>query len=215
MTTVTAPQRSEQWFAARRGLPTCSRFDKILTAVKGAPSAAQDTLIDELIAESVCPPDAGLIKPQYSSDEMIAGMRLEAEARCAYELEFAKWPVHEVGFVLHSSGMFGGSPDALVGDVGGVEIKCPNAATHVGYVRGGTLPNEYRAQLHGYMVVTGREWWDFFSYARSFEPFHLHVERDAFTAKLEAELLVFCRRYNEARAMFNLPPIGTDMKEAA
>jgi len=212
MTTVFAPQRSEAWFEARRGIPTCSRFDKILTAAKGLPSAAQDTLIDELIAESICPPEQGLIRP-HVTPEMEQGMRLEGEARCAYELEFAKWPVREVGFVLHASGMFGGSPDALVGDVGGVEIKCPNAATHVGYIRGSTLPNEYKCQVHGYMVVTGRDWWDFFSYARGFEPLCVHIVRDEFTAKLERELFTFCCEYNEARAKFNLPPIG--QKEAA
>jgi hypothetical protein len=212
---INTPQRSEAWFAARRGIPTASRFDRILTAAKGLPSASQSALIDELIAESICPPDVGLIKQQYTSDEMLAGIRLEAEGRCCYELEFAKWPVHEVGFVLHASGMFGGSPDALVGDVGGVEIKCPAAATHVGYIREGGLPPAYKCQVHGYMVVTGRKQWSFFSYARNFEPFHLNVEADAFTAKLEAELLAFCARYNEARAKFNLPPIGVAQQQAA
>ena len=213
MTTFQVTQRSEQWYDARRGMPTCSRFDQILTAVKGEPSKSQETLIDELIAETVCPPEQGVI--QHITPEMEYGMKLEAEARCCYELEFAKWPVHEVGFVLHASGLFGGSPDALVGEVGGVEIKCPNAATHVGYVRAGVLPNDYKCQVHGYMVVTGRQWWDFMSYARGFEPFHLHVERDAFTAKLEAELLAFCQRYNAARAKFNLPPIGAANLNAA
>jgi hypothetical protein len=213
VTTIDTAQRSEQWFAARRGLPTCSRFDRILTAAKAQPAAAQSALIDELIAETICPPQEGLIRP--ATAEMEYGLKLEAEARCAYELEFARGNVREVGFVLHDSGMFGGSPDALVGEDGGVEIKCPNAATHIGYVRAGVLPNDYKAQVHGYMVVTGRAWWSFFSYARHFPPFHVRVERDEFTAKLAAELLNFCQRYNEARAKFNLPPIGAAHKEAA
>lgn len=207
MIAVETAQRSEAWFDARRGLPTCSRFDKILTAVKATPSSAQDTLINELIAESVLPPEEGFIRP--ATDEMRSGMILEGEARCRYELEFASAPVSEVGLLLHDSGLFGGSPDALVGDEGGVEIKCPNPSTHVGYFRAGVLPNDYRCQVHGYMVVTGRRWWDFFSYARSFPPFHLHVVRDGFTDRLEAELISFCARYNEARAKFDLPPIGT------
>jgi hypothetical protein len=212
MRTLDIPQRSEAWFAARRGIPTASRFDAILQPVKGEPSKAQETLINELIAESLCPPEQGEVR--FSTDEMEQGMRLEAEARCWYELEHATAPVTEAGFILHDSGLFGCSPDALVGEDGGLELKCPNAATHVGYVRAGVLPNDYKLQVHGSIVVTGRSWWDFASYARNIPPFVVRVHRDAFTAKLEAELFAFCKRYNEARARFGLSPIGTQ-KQAA
>lgn len=207
MTVIDAPQRTDAWFAARRGLPTCSRFDKILTAVKGAPSAAQDALIDELLAEALCPPEEGLLRG-HMTPEMEHGMKLEAEARCCYELEYATGPVVEVGFVLSACGRFGGSPDALVGEDGGAEIKCPNASTHIGYLRAGVLPNDYRCQVHGYMVVTGRAWWDFFSYHRGLPRFHLRVQRDEFTVKLTAGVSAFCDRYAEARAKFELPPVG-------
>lgn len=194
-------------------MPTCSRFDKILTPTKGEPAKAQETLINELIAESLCPPEQGEIR--HVSPEMEYGMRLEAEARCWYELECATALVREVGFVVHASGLFGGSPDALVGEDGGWEGKCPNAATHVGYYRAGVLPPDYRCQVHGSLIVTGRAWWDFTSYARGLPPFVIRVTRDDFTAKLEAELFAFCKRYNEARAKFGLPPIGNTQKEAA
>jgi hypothetical protein len=207
VTTTDAPQRSEAWFEARRGLPTCSRFDRIMTAAKGQRSAAQDGLINELIGEMLCPPEQGLIRPATS--EMEYGLKLEAEARCCYELEHATQPVREVGFVTADCGMFGGSPDALVGESGGVEIKCPNASTHIGYIRSDELPNEYKCQVHGYLVVTGRKWWDFFSYHRGVFPFRLRVHRDDFTDRLHAELLEFCKRYNQARALFDLPPLGS------
>lgn len=206
MKVLSCPQGSEAWFAARRGLPTCSRFDSILTPKTAKPAAAQHSLINSLISESVCPPEEAFVRP--TTAEMEYGLKLEAEARCCYELEHAVGKISEAGFVLHESGMFGGSPDALVGEDGGVEIKCPNPATHIGYVRDGGLPSEYRCQVHGYMIVTGRKWWDFWSYARHFEPFLLRVTRDDFTAALEAELHAFCGRYNEARAKFSLPPVG-------
>ena len=206
MKVVDAAQRSESWYDARRGLPTCSRFDSILTAARGDPSKAQETLICELLAESILPPEQGVIKPLTS--DMEQGVILEAEARCCFELEYATEPVREVGFVLHDSGMFGGSPDALVGETGGVEIKAPAGKTHIGYIRDGVLPIAYRCQVHGYMIVTGRNWWSFFSYARNLPPFHLRIERDAFTEKLAAELLNFCAKYNEARIAFGLQPIG-------
>jgi hypothetical protein len=196
-------QGSEAWLAARRGLPTASRFDQILTPVTMKPSSSQTKLIDELIAEALIP-DAPATR---ITEDMRAGMVLEAEARCAYELGNATAPVKEVGFVLAECGMFGGSPDALVGEDGGAEIKCPNATTHIGYIRAGVLPADYRCQVHGYLVVTGRKFWDFFSYHRGLDPFCVRVEPDEFTAKLAAELTRFCAIYNEARAKFNLPKL--------
>lgn len=200
-----APQGSPEWFAARRGIPTASRFDQIITPGRGERSSSQDKLINALIAESLLPADDD---EGYKSDAMKNGTAMEPEARAFYELAHATGPVREVGFVLADCGMFGGSPDALVGEDGGVEIKAPSAAVHVGYVRGGVLPADYKCQVHAYLVVTKRPWWDFFSYHRGLPSFCLRVEADEFTAKLAAELHAFCARYNEARAKFNLPPIG-------
>lgn len=205
MKTIQAAQRSPEWFAARRGLPTCSRFDSILTPT-GKIAAAQDTLANELLAESLTPPEQGFIP--YISPDMEHGMILEAEARCAFELDYANGrEVREVGFAISDCGRFGGSPDALVGDDSGVEIKCPKAATHIGYIRAGVLPREYKCQVHGYMIVTGRKSWHFFSYCRNIPAFHLVVERDAFTESLAAELAHFCDYYNAERVRFGLQPL--------
>jgi hypothetical protein len=209
MKVLEAAQRTEAWHAARRGLPTASRFAQIVTATKGEPSTSQERLINELLAESIAPPEQGFIRPNVLTPEMEQGMIREAEARCSYELEFAAGEkITECGLIIHDSGLFGGSPDGLVGDNGGVEIKCPMLSTHIGYVRASVLPSDYRCQVHGLMIVTGRAWWDFFSYARNCPPFWLRVHRDHFTQKLETELIAFCQKYNEARAKFDLPRIG-------
>jgi len=204
--TLDVEQRSEQWYAARRGMPTASRFDMILTPAKAEPAKAQETLINELLSESILPPQKGVIK--YTSEEMFEGMRLEGEARCAFDLEYAKGPVSEVGFVIHESGMFGGSPDALVGDDAGAEIKVPSGPVAISYLRAGILPVEYRCQVHGYMIVTGRKAWHFFSYSRSLPAFHLLVHWDEFTDKLQKELFNFSEKYNKARVQFGIQPLG-------
>jgi len=206
MRALATTQRSAEWFELRRGLPTCSRFDKIITAATGKPSSAQESLINELIAESILPPEQGVVK--YVSEEMEQGMILEAEARCCYELNHASAPVTEMGFLMHDSGLFGGSPDALVGDDGGAEIKCPSGPVHIGYFRAGVLPDCYKQQVHGYLAVTGRPWWDFFSYCRNLPPFHIRINRDSYTAALAAELMKFSVKYNEARVQFGLQPLG-------
>lgn len=205
-TIITAAQRTPEWVEARKGIPTCSRFDRILTPVDGKPSKSQESLINELLAESIAGPEE--MPPPVSTEDMRHGMILEAQARCAYELGYAKAPVREVGFVLAACGMFGGSPDALVGEDGGLELKIPKPATHVGYIRAGVVPMAYRVSIHGYMIVTQRKWWDFFSHCRGFPPFYTRVIRDDFTDTLESELNVFCEKYNRARVSFNLPPLG-------
>jgi hypothetical protein len=63
-------------------------------------------------------------------------------------------------------------------DKGGLEIKCPAPATHVSYLRDGTLPSKYYQQVMGCLWITGREWWDFMSYHPSMKPLIVRVERD-------------------------------------
>ncbi len=203
------PQGSREWLNARKGLPTASRFSQIITPGRGDPSTSQEKLINELIAESLLPLEN---ENAYVSEDMQNGMKLEAESRCCYELGYAEGPVTEVGFVLSDCSRYGGSPDALVGETGGVELKNPSAIVHVGYIRANVLPSEYKCQVHGYMTVTKRDHWDFFSYHRGLPPFRLRVERDAFTEKLAAELENFCAKYNAARVAFNLAPLGETPK---
>lgn len=200
----TFAQRSDAWFAARRGLPTCNSFDKILTAAKGLPSSSQDKLINELIAESLCP----TYGYGYTSADMEAGSEMEAEARKFYAFESGH-EVREVGLIVSDCGRFGGSPDGLVGEDGGLEIKCPSASTQIAYLRSMVLPDQYKCQVHGYLVVTGREYWDFLAYYHGLPKMMVRVLRDEFTAKLSGELDRFCLRYDAARASFGLPSIGT------
>jgi hypothetical protein len=203
MTIFDFPQKSDAWYEARRGVPTCSAFDKIITAAKGEPSKSQEKLINELLAEALCP----TFGPGYQSADMEAGAQMEKEARAFYELD-AGVTVREVGFILSDCGRFGGSPDGLVGEDGGLEIKAPSAATQIEYIRAGVLPDSYKAQVHGYLVLTGRQYWTFLSYYSGLPPFVLRVERDDFTAKLEKEVKAFCERHAAAREKFGLPKLG-------
>ncbi|HEX2656147.1 MAG TPA: YqaJ viral recombinase family protein [Polyangiaceae bacterium] len=203
MTIFDFPQKSDAWYEARRGVPTCSAFDKIITAAKGEPSKSQEKLINELLAEALCP----TFGPGYQSADMDAGAQMEKEARAFYELD-AGVTVREVGFILSDCGRFGGSPDGLVNDDGGLELKCPSASVQISYIRDAVLPLEYKAQVHGYLVLTGRPWWDFESYYSELPAFRVRVERDDFTAKLEKEVKAFCERHAAARAKFGLPKLG-------
>jgi predicted phage-related endonuclease len=58
----------------------------------------------------------------------------------------------------------GASPDGLVGDDGGIEIKCPRAKTHLRTILADEVPAHYMAQVQSSLLVSGRKWWDFVSF---------------------------------------------------
>jgi hypothetical protein len=83
----------------------------------------------------------------------------------------------------------GCSSDGLWGETG-IEIKCPNASTHVAYLRKGKLPTTYVQQVQGTMLVLGlSEYW-FLSYHPELEPLLIKVKRDDKLLKLAEPLLI-------------------------
>jgi hypothetical protein len=95
---------------------------------------------------------------------MERGHKLEDRARAAYELS-QDVDVRQVGFVTLDDGSAGCSPDGLVGDDGGVEIKVASAETHAEYMLDSSrLISKYRLQIQGGMWICERQWWDIVSY---------------------------------------------------
>lgn len=158
MIILTDEQGSPEWLASRLGRPSASNFGRLVTG-SGKPSSSAESYINEMIAERL----TGRSKPFYTNEHMERGNALEPEAREAYEF-ITDFEVVETGFILHDSEEFGCSPDGLVAEQGGLEIKCPSDSVHVSYLRAGKVPAKYYQQVQGCLWVTGREWWDFMSY---------------------------------------------------
>lgn len=181
MIRVDCQQGSEEWLRARLGIPTASRFSDIVTPKKGDPSASMAPYCYELLAEQLL----GRPLDDQTSAFMERGTALEKAARAWYCFE-RETTVEEVGFLLRDDGRVGCSPDGLVGDDGGLEIKCPSAAVHIGYLLG-EAGAKYRCQVQGCLWITGRKWWDFVSYNPDMPPVLVRFERDEdFIAKLAA-----------------------------
>ena len=170
MKIIDVEQGTPEWLQARVGIPTASAFDRIITSKTLKLSAQAAKYRYELIAEWTLghPLDSG------TNAWMNRGSDLEAEARNAYEF-LTENTVEQVGFVTTDDGLIGCSPDGLVGDDGGVEIKCPGAAKHVENMRS---HDDYRIQIYGCMWICERAWWDFVSYCPGFSPVVRRVERD-------------------------------------
>lgn len=206
MKVIDCEQYSLDWWMARRGVPTASDFDKIITPAKGELSKSLMPYACQLIADTYdrfYPRLEGAI-----SGAMQRGTELEPDARRWYEFE-QDCEVEQVGFCLTDDGRFGCSPDALVNNRdGGAEIKCPLPHTHVQYLVDGGLPQKYKPQVHGSLVVTGCAWWDFVSYAPGLPTLIVRVEPDSYTDKIRAALELFHEQYQQTMADLDLqePP---------
>ncbi len=199
------PQLSEEWWTIRRGVPTASNFGRIITPIKGKYASAARSYMYELIAELANPlkPWEGQQSQPFRSTAMQYGTDTEPEARRAYSM-LTDRDVREVGFCLTDCGRFGASPDGLVGDDGALELKCPDLKTQVEYLDKGALPPEYVGQVHGQLLVTGRQWIDFMSYAPGLPAFLISVEPNEITKALADCLEQFAEEYSAMRAKFGL-----------
>jgi hypothetical protein len=196
-------QGSPEWFACRMGIPTASEFKTLLSVKKDAKDkVTRQTYMRKLAGEIL----TGEPMDSYSNSYMERGKDLEDEARRAYAFMTDAEP-RRVGFIKRGSA--GCSPDSLVGDDGGLEIKIAVPHIQIERLEKGDLPPEHRAQIHGGMWIAERAWWEFCSYCPGLPLFVTRVARDEeyiasiakaveiFNEEL-AELVERIRRYEEA-----------------
>lgn len=194
MITLYCKQGSPEWNEARRGIPTASDFEKILTP-GGKISKQAATLAHRKVAERIL----GYSLDSVCTAAMEAGRMIEPEARDWYAFEFGE-EVKEVGICLTDDKRIGASPDGLVGELGLLEIKCPMPHTHVGYLLNPAQLGEedYKPQVQGQLYVTGRKWLDSVSYCPPFPPVRHRIEREEkYIESLNTVLAAFCEQLDE------------------
>lgn len=195
-------QYTAEYWDAHRGIAGASDAEHVATPVDGKYPASSKTLIAQLIADTYDPcygmyDDGG-------TRSMRNGLWSEPQAKAAIEFELS-CQIQEVGFCIAeipvSPGVvarFGCSPDGFIGDGGGIECKVPDHKTHVKYLLAGTLPTEYRPQVHWSLIVTGRKWWKWVSWNPYLPPVIVHVEPDDYTKKVAENMGRFWSDYQNA-----------------
>lgn len=194
------PQGSDAWFAARLGIPTASEFKTLLGVKKDArDKVTRQTYMRKLAGEIL----TGRPAESYTNVHMERGHEQEDEARKLYAFMTDAEP-QRVGFIR--SGQKGCSPDSLIGENGGLEIKSALPHIQIERLEKNELPSEHRAQVQGSLWIAEREWWDFVSYCPGLPLLVVRVHRDdgyiatlagavnEFNAEL-AELVERIRRY--------------------
>lgn len=154
-------QGSEEWHAMRCGVLTATGIEALLTpTLKPAKNEKSRAHMYEMLAQRI----TKYVEPQYVSDAMLRGLSDEIYARALYSEKYA--PVAETGFVTNDNHgfMIGCSPDGLVGDAGGIEIKSRMQKFQIQTIVEGEVPAEYMIQIQTNLFVTERKWWDFVSW---------------------------------------------------
>jgi len=171
-------QGSEAWFEERAGRITASKFKDLMS---GMSTGGFKGLINNKIGEIL----SGTIEATYTNETMQRGIDMEPEAANEYAEAF-NTEVFEVGFVTNEQYFpqyVGVSPDRFVPESGVdgwglVEIKCPMMKTHIGYLKSNKLPNEYKWQVQGQLLITGASYCDFVSYYPGIKMLVVRVEPD-------------------------------------
>lgn len=178
--TLDCEQGSEEWLAARLGIPTATGFENIITAT-GKKSASYIKYMAELIEESIL--GGG---DTFKSGFMERGNQLEPQARAAYEFLTGNDVIQVGGVYLNENRDVMVSPDGLIPSLQkGLEIKCPKMSTHIRYLLEGGVPAEYVIQVQANLWVTGYETWDFVSYCPEYQKQTLYL----FTAARDEKLM--------------------------
>lgn len=190
------PQYSASWWDARRGLPSASSADRIVTPAKGTLSASRIPYAAELIADSLGFADED---DQVDTEWTRRGTELEADARLWIEMEEHE-DVEEVGLITNDDGTACCSPDGLFADrTIGLEIKVPMPKTHIEYMLKGELPQKYKPQVHFSMAVSGIRNWLFCSYHPELRPFTVLVHWDEYTETVAKGLATYINELKEMR----------------
>lgn len=185
-------QGSPEWFEARRGIPSASKFGTIMASGKdGGESITRLEYLRRLAGEVIT---GRLAEETFRSSAMERGKEMEPEAVAHYEKRRSV-EVQRVGLGINFSGLKKccASPDGLVGFDGGLETKTMRPDKMIPLLeRGATLQPEHRAQVFGNMLVFERDWWDFKIFYPGMPPFEVRVLRDErYIAELHNAIQIF------------------------
>ncbi len=187
---MTELQSTTEWRKSRVGKITASRVGGILGA---GDRMGREDVMRQMVREH-----------HGAEDEISSFVRIlmqhgkDSEAGALVEIQ-AKMGVFidESGFIRHEKlDWIGCSPDGLIGEDAGVEVKCPTK--HRRSLQDVLDDEGYRCQCLLSLIVTGREQWHFFVYREGDEllhkVFYLKEAEDWFSENMD-DLLAFNQEY--------------------
>ena len=187
---IECEQGSPEWFEARRGIPTASRYGDVLAEGKGIMRARyMRQLAGEILTEEPM--------ETYKNAKMERGKEHEPDLRKRYAFDHDV-DVEQVGFLRSTMLATGCSPDGLVNIDGMVEIKSTEPDLLIELLDSGRAPTQHMPQIQGNLWITGRDWCDLVIGWPKLPLFTVRVKRDeAYMANLRRELERFNQELHE------------------
>lgn len=147
-------QKSAEWYEARRGLPTGSRFSDVLAQGEGK---VRGKYLRQLAGEVI----TGELMENYSNEKMDRGNEQEPVLRSRYAFD-KEVDVVKIGFVKMNPELcaVGCSPDGLIGDDGMVEFKSCEPHVLIEIIEKGKFRTTDTAQVQGNLWIMKRQWCD-------------------------------------------------------
>ena len=170
-------QRSDEWFAIKKGKASASRAQAIGNGGKGL-----ENYVIEIMAEYYSIAE----RENYINEHMQRGIELEPIAKQVYELEH-DCEVREIGFAEYNE-YIGCSPDGLVGKDGMIEIKCPCDRIYLGILINEKIDSGYVWQCQMNMLILKRKWCDLIFYNPNFKK-SMYIKRLKADKKTHEKLL--------------------------
>lgn len=151
-------QSSDEWFDFKSGKLSASSATAIGANGAGLKTYAKVKAMEKL----------GIQKKSFTSADIERGNELEPVGIAAYELEYSV-SVDLIGCV--SNDKYTNvciSPDGLIGNDGGCEIKAKNDEKHFSLILGETKEIPFN-QIQMSLLISERKWWDFISINPNFD----------------------------------------------
>jgi exodeoxyribonuclease (lambda-induced) len=176
-----APQGSDEWKAARRGVRTASKFKVCRERIRGGHMSKPCIQYGMDLARERL---GGQAPDIYQTEAMRLGSKMEAVARQKYEL-LKGVLVDEVGFAFTEDRLFGASVDGLIDTKGGWECKTMvSSDTLFKTLVHGDI-TEYVDQCLGAMWLLHLDWMDLTLYCADLDLMKvIRIERNE--AEIEA-----------------------------
>ena len=185
-------QQTPQWYDARLGIPTASKFAAVMSKGRGKqPSKTRMSYMYELAAERI----TGRTHYVFQTAAMLRGIQAEPVLRDKYAT--LHQPVQEVGFVLNHDLRAGASPDGLV-EEGLLEIKTMAPHLMIAGLAESDLPARWWPQIQGQMLISDRAWCDLVVWADDVGMWVERVARDSdYSEQLAVALELFVDELDE------------------
>ena len=164
---IMVEQGSDSWFDMRLSRATASHAHEILSASSTLGYKKYRAL---LFTQRF----TGKKIDSYSNDKMDDGTVNEPVARLLYSLQTGH-KVRESGFWVHDEHDAGASPDGIVNEEFGLEIKTQLPHIHLMAKLDGFIDSKYKKQMDFQMWITGYKKMDFISYSPLIEDAELQL----------------------------------------